>query len=105
VIAIEVADRSYVDTRTHAVMGGVAWRQERHQWPGWQGVAMVGGQRVIIIAPQMRFHTTSLVLARRPDRPDSPSRLDDREMLHRRRQTLSASIATMTSRGASLIAA
>jgi predicted transposase YbfD/YdcC len=39
------ADHGGIETRTYTVIHDVAWLQERHQWPGLQGVLMVQSQR------------------------------------------------------------
>src|SRR5580692_10977200 len=38
-------DHGRIETRTYTVIHDVAWLQERHQWPGLQGVAMVESER------------------------------------------------------------
>ena len=79
------ADHGRIETRTYTVIHDVAWLQERHKWPGLQGVVMVESQREIpgpstganTIEREARFYITSL--ACRPDRTSYPSPLDDRE--------------------------
>jgi predicted transposase YbfD/YdcC len=63
------ADHGRIETRTYTVIHDVAWLQERHQWPGLQGVAMVESQREIpgpspgahTIERETRFYITSLI--------------------------------------------
>src|SRR6516225_3421214 len=58
-----------IETRTYTVIHDVAWLQERHQWPGLQGVVMVESERQIPgPSPQTdkferetRFYITSLL--------------------------------------------
>ncbi len=57
-------DHGRVETRTTTVIHDVAWLQERHAWPGLNGVVMVQstrdlGQRV---EQETRFYLTSLTL-------------------------------------------
>ena len=40
-------DHGRIETRTYTVIHDVAWLQQRHQWPGLQGVLMVESQREI----------------------------------------------------------
>jgi predicted transposase YbfD/YdcC len=62
------ADHGRIETRTYTVIHDVAWLQERHQWPGLQGVVMVESQREIpgpgpgadTIECETRFYITSL---------------------------------------------
>jgi predicted transposase YbfD/YdcC len=62
------ADHGRIETRTYTVIHDVAWLQERHQWPGLQGVVMVESQREIpgpsmsanTIERETRFYITSL---------------------------------------------
>jgi predicted transposase YbfD/YdcC len=62
------ADHGRIETRTYTVIHDVAWLQERHQWPGLQGVVMVESQREIpgtasggnTIEHETRFYITSL---------------------------------------------
>jgi predicted transposase YbfD/YdcC len=63
------ADHGRIETRTYTVIHDVAWLQERHQWPGLQGVVMVESQREIpgpgseagTIERETRFYITSLL--------------------------------------------
>lgn len=63
------ADHGRIETRTYTVIHDVAWLQERHQWPGLQGVVMVESQREIpgpstganTIERETRFYITSLM--------------------------------------------
>jgi predicted transposase YbfD/YdcC len=62
------ADHGRIETRTYTMIHDVAWLQERHQWPGLQGVVMVESQREIpgaslgasTIERETRFYITSL---------------------------------------------
>jgi predicted transposase YbfD/YdcC len=62
------ADHGRIETRTYTVIHDVAWLQDRHQWPGLQGVVMVESQREIpgpgmsanAIERETRFYITSL---------------------------------------------
>jgi len=62
-------DHGRIETRTYTVIHDVAWLQERHQWPGLQGVVMVESQREIPgaspqtdkIERETRFYITSLL--------------------------------------------
>lgn len=62
-------DHGRIETRTYTVIHDVAWLQERHQWPGLQGVVMVESERQIPgPSPQTdkferetRFYITSLL--------------------------------------------
>jgi hypothetical protein len=61
------ADHGRIETRTYTVIHDVAWLQERHKWPGLQGVVMVESQREIpgpstganTIERETRFYITS----------------------------------------------
>jgi predicted transposase YbfD/YdcC len=63
------ADHGRIETRTYTVIHDVAWLQERHKWPGLQGVVMVESQREIpgpgpgtnTIERETRFYITSLI--------------------------------------------
>ncbi len=63
------ADHGRIETRTYTVIRDVAWLQERHKWPGLQGVVMVESQREIhgpgtsvnTIERETRFYITSLL--------------------------------------------
>lgn len=62
-------DHGRIETRTYTVIHDVAWLQERHKWPGLQGILMVESQRVIPgpspatdkIERETRFYITSLL--------------------------------------------
>src|SRR5499425_3544824 len=62
-------DHGRIETRTYTAIHDVAWLQERHQWPGLQGVVMVESERVIPgasretdkIECKTRFYITSLL--------------------------------------------
>jgi predicted transposase YbfD/YdcC len=62
-------DHGRIETRTYTVIHDVAWLQERHDWPGLQGVVMVESTREIPgsspatdkIEQDTRFYITSLV--------------------------------------------
>jgi predicted transposase YbfD/YdcC len=56
-------DHGRIETRTSTVIHDVAWLQERHAWPGLQGVVMVESTREIggKIERETRFYITSLV--------------------------------------------
>ena len=62
-------DHGRIETRTYTAIRDVAWLQERHQWPGLQGVVMVESERVIPgasrqadkIERETRFYITSLL--------------------------------------------
>jgi predicted transposase YbfD/YdcC len=62
------ADHGRIETRTYTVIHDVAWLQERHEWPGLQGVVMVESQREIpgpsmsanTFERETRFYITSL---------------------------------------------
>ena len=57
-------DHGRIETRTYTVIHDVEWLQERHDWPGLQGVVMVESQREIDgrTTRETRFYITSLVL-------------------------------------------
>jgi predicted transposase YbfD/YdcC len=63
------ADHGRIETRTYTVIHDVAWLQQRHQWPGLQGVVMVESRREIPgarpgaenIERETRFYITSLL--------------------------------------------
>jgi len=57
-------DHGRVETRNYTIMHDVAWLQERHNWPGLQGVVIVDSERFIDgkIQRETRFYITSLVL-------------------------------------------
>ena len=56
-------DHGRIETRTYTAIHDVAWLQERHGWPGLQGVIMVESTREIAdkIERETRFYITSLV--------------------------------------------
>src|ERR1700730_3614328 len=56
-------DHGRIETRTYTAIHEIAWLQERHQWPGLQGVVMVESTREIgeKIERETRFYITSLV--------------------------------------------
>src|SRR3984893_12813930 len=56
-------DHGRIETRTYTAIHDVTWLQERHQWPGLQGVVMVESTREIgeKIERETRFYITSLV--------------------------------------------
>ena len=58
------ADHGRIETRNYTVIHDVAWLQERHKWPGLQGVVVVDSQREIDGKTQRetRLYITSLVL-------------------------------------------
>ncbi len=55
-------DHGRIETRTYTAIHDVAWLQERHDWPGLQGVVMVESTREIgdRIERETRFYITSL---------------------------------------------
>ena len=57
-------DHGRIETRTYTAIHDVEWLQERHDWPGLQGVVMVESQRESDgrITKETRFYITSLVL-------------------------------------------
>src|SRR6266545_1251824 len=57
-------DHGRIETRTYIAIHDVDWLQERHDWPGLQGVVMVESTREIgdRIERETRFYITSLVL-------------------------------------------
>ena len=57
-------DHGRIETRTTTVIHDVAWLQQRHAWPGLNGVVMVESTRQIgnAIERETRFYITSLVL-------------------------------------------
>jgi predicted transposase YbfD/YdcC len=62
-------DHGRIETRTYTVIHDVTWLQERHQWPGLQGVVMVESERQIPgptpqtdkFERETRFYITSLL--------------------------------------------
>ena len=57
-------DHGRIETRNYTAIHDVEWLQERHNWPGLQGVVMVESTREIgdKIERETRFYITSLVL-------------------------------------------
>ena len=57
-------DHGRIETRTYTAIHDVAWLQERHDWPGLNGVVMVESKREIDgkIQQETRFYITSLAL-------------------------------------------
>src|SRR5262249_44299365 len=57
-------DHGRIETRRYTVIHDVGWLQERHDWPGLQGVVMVESTREIggKIDQETRFYITSLAL-------------------------------------------
>jgi predicted transposase YbfD/YdcC len=57
-------DHGRIETRTTTVIHDVAWLQERHNWPGLNGVVIVDSIREIDgkIEQETRFYITSLLL-------------------------------------------
>jgi predicted transposase YbfD/YdcC len=57
-------DHGRIETRTTTVIHDVAWLQERHDWPGLNGVVIVESTREIAdkVEQETRFYITSLVL-------------------------------------------
>ena len=57
-------DHGRIETRTYTAIHDAGWLQERHDWPGLQGVVMVESQRETggKIERETRFYITSLVL-------------------------------------------
>ncbi len=58
-------DHGRIETRTTTVVHDVKWLQQRHDWPGLQGVAMVESSREISgkIERETRYYITSTVMA------------------------------------------
>jgi predicted transposase YbfD/YdcC len=56
-------DHGRIETRTYTAFHDIAWLQERHDWPGLNGVIMVESTREIAdkIEHETRFYITSLV--------------------------------------------
>ena len=56
-------DHGRIETRTYTVFHEMAWLQERHDWPGLQGIVMVESTREIgeRIERETRFYITSLI--------------------------------------------
>ena len=61
-------DHGRIETRTTTVIHDVAWLQDRHNWPGLNGVVMVESRREIDgeIEQETRFYITSLLLRAAP---------------------------------------
>jgi predicted transposase YbfD/YdcC len=57
-------DHGRIETRTYTVIHDVEWLQERHNWPGLEGVVMVESKRETDgkVTQETRFYVTSLVL-------------------------------------------
>ena len=55
-------DHGRIETRTYTAIHDVAWLQQRHDWPGLQGVVMVESTREIgdKVERETRFYITSL---------------------------------------------
>ena len=66
-------DHGRIETRTYTAIHDVAWLQERHGWPGLQGVIMVESTREIAdkIERETRFYITSLVCSQVNSDPSS----------------------------------
>lgn len=58
------ADHGRIETRTYTAIHDVEWLQERHDWPGLEGVIMVESRREIEgnVTQETRFYITSLIL-------------------------------------------
>ena len=58
------ADHGRIETRTYTAIHDVEWLQERHDWPGLEGVIMVESRRESDgkITQETRFYITSLIL-------------------------------------------
>jgi len=57
-------DHGRIETRTTTVIHDVAWLQQRHDWPGLNGIVIVESRREIDgkIEQETRFYITSLLL-------------------------------------------
>jgi predicted transposase YbfD/YdcC len=57
-------DHGRIETRTTTVIHDVGWLQDRHNWPGLNGIVMVESRREIDgkIEQETRFYITSLLL-------------------------------------------
>ena len=55
-------DHGRIETRTYTAIHDVAWLQDRHDWPGLQGIVMVESTRELAdkIERETRFYITSL---------------------------------------------
>ena len=58
------ADHGRIETRTYTAIHDVEWLQERHDWPGLEGVIMVESKRESDgkVTQETRFYITSLIL-------------------------------------------
>ena len=58
------ADHGRIETRKYTVIHDVAWLQERHNWPGLEGIVIVDSQRESDekLQHETRFYITSLTL-------------------------------------------
>jgi len=58
------ADHGRIETRTYTAIHDVEWLQERHNWPGLEGVIMVESRRESDgkVTQETRFYITSLIL-------------------------------------------
>jgi len=58
------ADHGRIETRTYTAIHDVEWLQERHDWPGLEGVIMVESRRESDgkVTQETRFYITSLIL-------------------------------------------
>jgi predicted transposase YbfD/YdcC len=58
------ADHGRIETRTYTAIHDVEWLQERHDWPGLEGVIMVESWRESDgkVTQETRFYITSLIL-------------------------------------------
>ena len=56
-------DHGRIETRTYTAFHDVGWLQQRHDWPGLQGVVMVESTREVgdKVERETRFYLTSLV--------------------------------------------
>ena len=73
-------DHGRIETRTYTAIHDVAWLQERHDWPGLQGVVMVESTREIgERSSGRRAFTSPLGMAREPAGTGRPQPLGDRE--------------------------
>ncbi len=59
------ADHGRIETRTYTVIHDVGWLQQRHDWPGLNGVLIVESKREIggRVERETRFYITSLPLS------------------------------------------
>ena len=65
------ADHGRIETRTYTAIHDVEWLQERHDWPGLEGVIMVESRRESDgkVTQETRFYITSLILLADPIGP------------------------------------